>query len=487
MAKLNNLLLLKLSKRGAPLSLTDDECTGLNFNVTAPNAANWSYRYQVNRKRRELGLGGFPELGLAAAREQAGEARKLRRRGLDPLQVRKSEHSRTRAQAAKDLTVEQLWERFKEDKRKDWCWRSAISYSGFFNNYVFKPPLGIANVLVRDVNRDMIAQLLRPIRAEKPSTALHIQSLLTQLFDYAEFYNYGQREGTANPVRNIHKYLPPLEQRQHRRAMDYRQVPEFMAKLREFTYEPKWYRADIDRAAIIAARAVGIGLTRIARQFGIPRGTAQSICRSGKAHIIDYPMVVARALEVLILTGPPRAGEVIDTKWSEIDWDHEVLIMPRSRMKVKKGKGDHIIPLTKRVVEIFRELETIKCSDYVFPGRTVGRTQEIRERFAVERPGVLGFPMTREALSKFMHERMGYDVDVHGFRKTFKNWARNRGFDPELIELSLDHAYGSKIQRIYQDDQLVERRRELLNAWADYCDGSPVEIIRLPVHRRKAS
>jgi hypothetical protein len=78
------------------------------------------------------------------------------------------------------------------------------------------------------------------------------------------------------------------------------------------------------------------------------------------------------------------------------------------------------------------------------------------------------------------------DTDVHGFRKTFKNSARNRGFDPELIERSLDHAYGSQIERVYQDDQLVERRCEMLEAWADYCNGSPAEIIRLPVRRRKA-
>ena len=78
------------------------------------------------------------------------------------------------------------------------------------------------------------------------------------------------------------------------------------------------------------------------------------------------------------------------------------------------------------------------------------------------------------------------DFDIHGIRKTFTNWAYASGrFRDIAIELSLDHAYGNEIHRTYRDDQLVEERRELLQAWQNYCDGSSAEVIRLPIRESK--
>jgi integrase len=80
------------------------------------------------------------------------------------------------------------------------------------------------------------------------------------------------------------------------------------------------------------------------------------------------------------------------------------------------------------------------------------------------------------------------DFDVHGIRKSFTNWAYASGrFRDIAIELSLDHAYGNKIHRAYRDDQLVEERRELLQAWQNYCDGSSAEVIILPIRKSKVS
>jgi integrase len=96
--------------------------------------------------------------------------------------------------------------------------------------------------------------------------------------------------------------------------------------------------------------------------------------------------------------------------------------------------------------------------------------------------------MSRTALISFVRDDLGRDdIDVHGFRKSFTNWAYAAGrFRDIAIELSLDHAYGNKIHRTYRDDQLVEERRELLEAWATYCDGTSADVIRLPVRKRKS-
>jgi integrase len=502
MAKFTTPFLFKLWKEGRRFSYTDDECQGLKFNVTARKAANFSYRYQLKGERQEPGLGSFPELGLAEARAKANAMRKqVRIDKIDPLQRRKSEQSKAAADAAKDITVGELWEKFDDDKYnrcKDWNRRSAGNNRTLMHKYAL--PIQLSNVpgrprfkdlLARDVDTPLLREMLEPIAKRKIGQAYSVQNLLGQLFDYAAHYNYGDRRNMPNPARGILKYMGAKRENGHRRAYPYERMPELIALLREFQKpRPYAYQPGPDRAAIIAARANGMSIPKLAQKFEVPQSTVWRICKTGEIRPIDrYTVVTAYALEALILTGPPRSCEVIDTQWAEFNCDQETVVMLRSRMKIKKGRDDqpHIVPLTKRVLEIFRIMKTMKCGDYIFPGSTRGRTPKSRGIFSAEHPGVAGVPLGRNALLRLLRDKMGVsDTDVHGFRKTFKNWARNRGFDPELIERSLDHAYGSQIERVYQDDQLVERRCEMLEAWADYCNGSPAEIIRLPVRRRKA-
>ena len=162
------------------------------------------------------------------------------------------------------------------------------------------------------------------------------------------------------------------------------------------------------------------------------------------------------------------------------------------RMKVKKRDGDHIIPLSTRALEIIREVSAIRNgnSDYLFPGSTQGHPKD-RKLVTVrpKDPDAAGRPMGRTSLRDFLRYDFGRDdIDVHGFRKSFSNWAYAvRRFRDIAIELSLDHAYGTRISRVYRDEQLVEERRELLQAWADYCDGSSPDVIKRPVRKRKVS
>jgi hypothetical protein len=96
--------------------------------------------------------------------------------------------------------------------------------------------------------------------------------------------------------------------------------------------------------------------------------------------------------------------------------------------------------------------------------------------------------MYESSLLSFLRNVVGRcDFDVHGIRKSFTNWAHVSGFREIAIELSLDHAYGSKVHRAYRDDQLVEERRELLQAWQNYCDGSSAKVISLPIRESKVN
>src|SRR5215469_5840980 len=105
MAHLTILLVDKLWKKGLPGRHGDDGCPGLYFKITGPKAASWVLRYQLNGKRSEMGLGPYPALGLAEAREAAREQRKLARvEQIDPLAHRQAERSKMRAQATKQCT-----------------------------------------------------------------------------------------------------------------------------------------------------------------------------------------------------------------------------------------------------------------------------------------------------------------------------------------------------------------------------------------------
>ena len=143
-------------------------------------------------------------------------------------------------------------------------------------------------------------------------------------------------------------------------------------------------------------------------------------------------------------------------------------------MKVKEGEH-HVIPLTSRALEIIAELQHVRCGDYLFPGSIQGRGPVNLDSPKARPPaGVVGLPMSRTALISSLRKDIGRsEFDVHGIRKSFTNWAYASGcFRDIAIELSLDHVYGSKVHRAYRDEQLVEERRELLQAWQDYCDGS---------------
>jgi len=482
MAHLTILLVDKLWKKGLPGRHGDDGCPGLYFKITGPKAASWVLRYQLDGKRSEMGLGSYPALGLAEAREIAHEQRKLVRDGIDPLAHRRAERSKMQAQTTtKQYTVCQLFEEYFRVKRPGWDYRTAYFYANVMKNHVL-PVIG--EVSARDMNVALVRNVLDPIWTAKPAVAREIQQFLAGLFDYAEFYELR----TGNPARGIQKYLPKQAKGGHRKALPYQEMPAFIAQLREYQNARPWYRGT-DREALRAARAAGKSFGQIGREFGITPQAARKLYVTKRP--LDYGKLCAYALELLILAGPPRSGEILAVQWQDIDLERAVLTMPRSRMKVKEGEDDHIIPLTTRALEIIGDLQTIRCGDYLFPGSTQGRKPSDPDlpRTKPLPAGAVGVPMYEHSLLSFVRNKIGRsDFDVHGFRKSFKNWATaEKRFRDIAIELSLDHAYGSKVERDYRDEQLVEERRELLQSWQNYLDGSSAEVISLPIREPKVN
>ena len=160
--------------------------------------------------------------------------------------------------------------------------------------------------------------------------------------------------------------------------------------------------------------------------------------------------IVARALEFTILTGA-RSGEVRGARWCEVEGD--VWTIPGGRIKAKR---EHRVPLSPRAVAILDELPRLDGAEFVFPGMRPRR------------------PLTDTTL-RMVLKRMGREsLTVHGFRSTFRDWsAEMTSFPRKVCEQALAHALTDKTEAAYRRGDLIEKRRQLMNAWAAYCGQSP--------------
>lgn len=162
----------------------------------------------------------------------------------------------------------------------------------------------------------------------------------------------------------------------------------------------------------------------------------------------DSGGVGARCLEFCVLTAS-RSGETRGARWSEIDLGAAVWTIPPTRMKSEKP---HRVPLSGRAMEIVREMKATAFNDLVFPGQRDDR------------------PLSDMTLLKALKLAGGGEFTVHGFRSSFRTWvAEETNFQRELAEMALAHAVGDETERAYQRGDALQKRRELMDAWASYC------------------
>ena len=158
--------------------------------------------------------------------------------------------------------------------------------------------------------------------------------------------------------------------------------------------------------------------------------------------------IAARALEFLILTAG-RLGEVRGATWDEVDLSSRTWTIPAERMKAKK---EHRVPLGDAAVAVLKRMHNVRHSDLVFPGTLAGKQIA---------------PMTMWLLVKRLAD---VDVNIHGFRSTFRDWAAEQtAFPAELAEMALAHSVGSAVEAAYRRTDLFDKRRKLMDAWAEFC------------------
>ncbi len=160
--------------------------------------------------------------------------------------------------------------------------------------------------------------------------------------------------------------------------------------------------------------------------------------------------MAARSFEFVILTAA-RTGEALGATWREIDAKSKVWTVPAARMK---GGREHRVPLSPRTLSILTEMAEFGCEpdDYLFPSTKRGR------------------PLSSMAMDMLLR-RLNLDVTVHGFRSSFREWFGELSTYPrEVAEAALAHVVGDATERAYRRGDALEKRRQLMEAWAAFCE-----------------
>ena len=269
----------------------------------------WMQRISINGKQHNLGLGGYPTVGLAEARERTRDNLKIIRHGRDPLQEKRLSRQQAKLQASlpnfrdfATLVINNLHEgKLDGDSFKQWT-RSLTKHAF--------PVIG--DKQIDEIKEAQVMAMLRPIWLEFPETARRVRQRTETVFDCAKAE--GWMEGKDNPAgKHILKSLPrqPKNTENHL-SLPYSEVSDAIATV---------WNSDAD-------------------------------------------LVTKLGFEFLVLTGA-RTAEVRNAVWSEFDLDKRVRTIPAETMKMKRG---HTVPLTDRMLEILDEAGTLTDREgLVFP------------------------------------------------------------------------------------------------------------------------
>lgn len=314
--EIHRLTALAVSKKKRPGTYADGG--GLWLQVTESESKSWSFRFMLNGRAREMGLGPLHTISLTEAREQARACRALRLEGVDPIEHRKLRRVENTLQMACAKTFDECTAGYIEAQRPGWSNpKHADQWTNTLKTYA-SPVFG--QLPVQAVDTELIVQALNKIWTSKTETATRVRQRIESVLDWATVSGFRKGDNPARWAGHLeHKLTNP-------------------AKLK-----------NVENLPALPFAKIASFLTDLKKQ----EGTA------------------ARAMEYMILTAA-RTGEVRGAVWSEIDFEERAWTIPAERMKMKR---EHRVPLGDRAVEILEDMQKLKADDqrYVFPGGKVGK------------------------------------------------------------------------------------------------------------------
>jgi integrase len=387
--------------------------TGLYIQILPSGASSWLLRVKVGERRREIGLGAYPDVPLAQARDRARLARDEIRSGIDPVEKRKAARSVLIAAQRRGLLFSDAMDRFLKNKldghkneKHRAQWRSTLeSYA--------KPSLG--PLLVSDITVQDVLGVLQPLWNDRTETASRLRGRIEAVLSWATVA--GHRTGD-NPARwngNLKELLPApskVAKSEHHPAIDLKDAATWFATLRKLE---------------------GNG---------------------------------SRALEFAALTAV-RSSEARGTVWSEIDLKEALWVLPPIRMK---GKREHRVPLCPAAVTLIRAQPRFEGTDLVFPAPRGGELSDMTLSATMRRMHQAELEQGRPGFLDRVSRRPAVP---HGLRSTFRDWAAERTTYPgDMAEVALAHHITSAVEAAYRRGDMIEKRRGMMAEWAKFLAAS---------------
>ncbi len=407
MVKRGKRLTRRFADSAPPGRHSDSSGNGLTLYVKPSGSRFWVQRVTIDGRRHDLGLGPYPVISIAEARAKAAANKALIREGRGSELLHRTEKSRITFAEAAERCMAKRLKGLANEKHRR-QWRATLT------TYAF-PVLGempVDRIGLRDVLR-----VLEPIWEEKPETASRLRGRIEAVLSWATVAGFREGDNPARWRGNLSELLP---------------APSALKRQKGEGHHPAVALTDLPRWWRCLAEVQGMG---------------------------------AAALRFAALTAA-RSGEVRGARWEEIDSEAGLWRIPAERMKAKRP---HVVPLSRAALEVLEAVPRIEDEALVFPGIRRGRS------------------MSDMTLAKAMKAAHGRDLEAggpgfldprtkrpavpHGLRSSFRDWAAERGYESDLAEIALAHQVGSAVERAYRRSDMVERRRAMMEAWADHLTG----------------
>ena len=396
--------------------------SGLMLQITPNNGRSWLLRVQVGEKRREIGLGGYPDVTLAQARDRGREARDAIRRGIDPVETRKAAKAALIAAQRRGLTFVQAMETYLGGKLDGLSnpkhraqWRSTLT------TYAL-PELG--GMLVAEIQVQDVLRVLTPIWTDKTETATRVRGRIESVLSWATVAGHRAGDNPARWAGNLKELLPAagrVAKSDNQPALTIDDAPRWFADLRH---------------------------------------------REGNG---------ARALEFAALVAA-RSGEVRGALWSEIDLGNGLWVIPAARMKMDR---EHRVALPLSAIALLQALPRAEGADLVFPAAKGGELSDMTLSATMRRMHQAEIDAGRVGYLDRVSKRPAVP---HGLRSTFRDWVAERtNYPGEMAEVALAHRINNTVEAAYRRGDMIEKRRAMMAAWAKFLSGEKVmgDVVRI--------
>lgn len=413
------IVVLNMAKKVTPLSDTEvrqakalakdyelSDGDGLMLRVRTSGTKAWLFKYHkpYTKKRTNLSFGNYPEVSLVGARKKRSEARELLAENVDPKTFREEQHQHNTA--ALENTFGVLAEKWIALKKQQVKAETASKAWLTMSKHVLP---SLENVPVHLIKPKLVIDILKPIESRG-----NLETVKRLCRSINEVMRLGVASGCIeiNYLADITK-LFAAPKKQHMATIKPERLPELMQAL-----------------------------------------SAASISRS------------TRCLVEWQLHTMTRPAEAATARWSDIDIESKVWVIPEERMKMKKP---HTIPLSPQALALLEVIRSMSGHrDYLFPNHRNPRSHASSQsaNMALKRMGFAG------------------ELVSHGLRSLASTTLNEQGFDPDVIEACLAHVDKNEVRAAYNRSEYIERRKKVMGWWSEHIEQAAIGNMSLATSKK---